>query len=298
MHVPNGRRKSKGDDMYHLLGAVLRGCGESSDGNFHYDLFPIRYQQLHINDFNDQTDAYAALSSLKNILVTGCIHSSTIGNVESVIGSIGRKRSRARRRQEETTAVNAAYKKLGHKIAERSVASYLPQLSANDYKIIIRPKCGLALTRVPNTMLSEVVRMAVQISWIKGQEKEVLVVNDKQGTLIFSTPDIETVWKVTRIKSIKIEGKNYDVTAYLAPHEDSGRGVVRGIDTRLSVEELTETFGNSRNPPILGVRKLGNSSSAVIIFKNETVPRCMYCYGVPLKCVLYKKRYEVCYRCG
>ncbi|KAH8032061.1 hypothetical protein HPB51_022809 [Rhipicephalus microplus] len=24
----------------------------------------------------------------------------------------------------------------------------------------------------------------------------------------------------------------------------------------------------------------------------------MYCYGVPLKCVLYKKRYEVCYRCG
>ncbi|KAH8001185.1 hypothetical protein HPB51_026310 [Rhipicephalus microplus] len=111
------------------------------------------------------------------------------------------------------------------------------------------------------------------------------------------TPDIDTVWKVTRIKSIKIEGKNYDVTAYLAPHEDSGRGVVRGIDPRLSVEELTEAFGNSRNPPILGVRKLGNSSSAVI-FKNETVPRWMYCYGVPLKCVLYKKRYEVCYRCG
>ncbi|KAH8025733.1 hypothetical protein HPB51_010974 [Rhipicephalus microplus] len=70
--------------------------------------------------------------------------------------------------------------------------------------------------------------------------------------------------------------------AYLAPHEDSGRGVVRGIDSRLSVQELTQAFGNSRNPPILGVRKLGNSSSAVIIFKKETVPRWMYCYGVPL----------------
>ncbi|KAH7961513.1 hypothetical protein HPB52_009520 [Rhipicephalus sanguineus] len=198
----------------------------------------------------------------------------------------------------KTAAANAAYKKLGHKIAERSVASYLPRLPANDYKIIIRPKSGLALAKVPNTRLSAAVRMAAQIPWVKGQEKEVLIVNDKQGTLIFSTPDMDTVWKVTRIKSIEIEGKNYDVTAYLAPHEDSGRGVVRGIDPRLTIEELTEAFGNPRNPPILGVRKLGNSSSAVIIFKNETVPRWMYCYGVPLKCVLYKKRYEVCYRCG
>ncbi|KAH8028537.1 hypothetical protein HPB51_017663 [Rhipicephalus microplus] len=173
--------------------------------------------------------------------------------------------------RKKTAAANAAYKKLGHKIAERSIASYLPRSPANDYKIIICPKCGLALTKVPNTRLSEAV--AAQIPWIKGQEKEVLIVNDKQGM-------------------------NYDVTAYLAPHEDSGRGVVRGVDPRFSVEELTEAFGNSRNPPILGVRKLGNSSSAVIIFKNETVPRWMYCYGVPLKCVLYKKRYEVCYRCG
>ncbi|KAH8034578.1 hypothetical protein HPB51_025776 [Rhipicephalus microplus] len=183
-------------------------------------------------------------------------------------------------------------------MAERLIVSYLPRLLANDYKIILRPKCGLALTKVPNNRLSEAVRMAAQIPWIKGQEKEVLIVNDKQGTLIFSTPDIDTVSQVTRIKSIKIEGKNYDVTVYLVPHEDSGRGVVRGIDQRLSVDELTEAFNNSRNPPILGVKKLGNSSSAVIIFKNETVPRWMYCYGVPLKFVLYKKRYEVCYRCG
>ncbi|KAH7932514.1 hypothetical protein HPB51_029252 [Rhipicephalus microplus] len=160
--------------------------------------------------------------------------------------------------RKKTAAANAAYKNLWHKIAERSIASYLPRLPANDYKIIIRLKCGLALTKLQNTRLIEVVRMAAQIPWIKGQENEVLIVNDKQGTLIFSTPDIDTVWKVTRNKSIKIEGKNYDVTAYLAPHEDSGQGVVRGIDPRLSVEELTEAFGNSRNPPILGFRKLGN----------------------------------------
>ncbi|XP_049266814.1 alanine aminotransferase 1 [Rhipicephalus sanguineus] len=73
------------------------------------------------------------------------------------------------------------------------------------------------------------------------------------------------------------------------------QGVVRGIDPKLTIEELTEAFGNPRNPPILGVKKLGNSSSAVVTFKNETVPSWMYCYDVPLKCVLYKKRYEVSY---
>ncbi|KAH7932907.1 hypothetical protein HPB49_004679 [Dermacentor silvarum] len=100
-----------------------------------------------------------------------------------------------------------------------------------------------------------------------------MIVNDKQGTLIFSTPDhMDTVWKVTKIKSIKIEDKDYEVTAYLAPHEDDGRGVVHGIDPRLTIEELTEAFGNPRNPPILGVRKIGNSSSAIVTFKNETVP--------------------------
>ncbi|KAL3195525.1 hypothetical protein MRX96_045625 [Rhipicephalus microplus] len=59
----------------------------------------------------------------------------------------------------KTAAANAAYKKLGHKIAERSIASYLPRMPANDYKIIISPNCGLALTKIPNTKLSEAVRM-------------------------------------------------------------------------------------------------------------------------------------------
>ncbi|KAH7944758.1 hypothetical protein HPB49_000065 [Dermacentor silvarum] len=119
---------------------------------------------------------------------------------------------------------------------------------------------ALALAKVPTTRLSAAVRMAAQIAWVKGQEKEMLIVNDKQGTLIFSTPDMDTVWKVTKSKSIKIEDKDYEVTAYLAPHQDNGRCVVHGIDPRLTIEELTEAFGNPRNPPILGVRKMGNSS--------------------------------------
>ncbi|KAL3194398.1 hypothetical protein MRX96_046101 [Rhipicephalus microplus] len=65
--------------------------------------------------------------------------------------------------RKKTAAANAAYKKLGHKIAERSIASYVRRWPANGYKIVIRPNCKLALTKVSNTMLSEAVRMAAQI---------------------------------------------------------------------------------------------------------------------------------------
>ncbi|KAL3247738.1 hypothetical protein MRX96_056815 [Rhipicephalus microplus] len=71
----------------HLLGCgfhfVLTGKFSSDDVE---SLFSTIRQ---LNGSNDQTDAYAALSSLQKILVTGCIHSSPSGNVGSVIGSIG-----------------------------------------------------------------------------------------------------------------------------------------------------------------------------------------------------------------
>ncbi|XP_077484185.1 uncharacterized protein LOC144094136 [Amblyomma americanum] len=43
-----------------------------------------------LNGCNDQTDAYAALSSLQKILVTGIIHTSSSANAGSVVGSLGK----------------------------------------------------------------------------------------------------------------------------------------------------------------------------------------------------------------
>ncbi|KAG0426945.1 hypothetical protein HPB47_025971, partial [Ixodes persulcatus] len=172
--------------------------------------------------------------------------------------------------------VNAANMKLGQKIAERSIVSNLPRIPANDYKIIIWPKNGLALAEVPTTRLSAAVRIQAEIPWVKGQEEDVLIVHDKKATLISSTPDMGTELKVIMINSIKIGDDDDEITVYLAPHEESG----------FTIEELTAAFGNPKNRTILGVRKLGNSSSAIVTFKHETVPRWMYCYGVPLKCVL------------
>nr|XP_037275313.1 uncharacterized protein LOC119167958 [Rhipicephalus microplus] len=71
----------------HLLG---RGFHFVLTGKFSSDDVESLFSTIRqLNGSNDQTGAYAALSSLQKILVTGCIHSSPSGNVGSVIGSIG-----------------------------------------------------------------------------------------------------------------------------------------------------------------------------------------------------------------
>ncbi|KAH8024208.1 hypothetical protein HPB51_022269 [Rhipicephalus microplus] len=43
---------------------------------------------------------------------------------------------------------------------------------------------------------------------------------------------------------------------------------------------------------------MGNSTSVTITFVDDHVRRWMICFETAMKFFLYKKRYEVCYRCG
>lgn len=189
-------------------------------------------------------------------------------------------------------------KAAGRKLAERSVASHLPRLPNADHKIITRPTKGLTLTKLSVPVVGGVIRMAAAIPWRKGQEEDRIVMNDKQGTFIYSTPNGDDAKKMLALKSIKLDGKEYEVSTYMAAPESCGKGVVHGLDPRMSEKELELAFSHRQNPPILGVRRMGNSNSVIITFADDYVPRWMICFGAPMKCFLYKKRYEVCYRCG
>ncbi|KAH9378566.1 hypothetical protein HPB48_000767 [Haemaphysalis longicornis] len=80
--------------------------------------------------------------------------------------------------------------------------------------------------------------MAAAIPWCKGQEGDRIVVNDKQGTLIYSTPNGDDANKMLAPNSIKLDGKEYEVTTYMEAPQSSGKGVVHGLDVRLSEKEL------------------------------------------------------------
>ncbi|KAH7938730.1 hypothetical protein HPB52_000149 [Rhipicephalus sanguineus] len=191
------------------------------------------------------------------------------------------------------------YKAVGRKIAERSVASRLPKLPEDGGKVIIRPKAGLAVIKnTSQPILGEAVRRAASLEW-KKTKSDLLFVNDKQGTILFHTLNFECAEKVISIKTIRIEDKDHEVTAYMVAPEDCGKGVVHGMDIRMTEETIMEGFaGHEQNPEILGIRRMGRSTTVVITFAEAEVPRTLVCFGMIMRCFLFKKRYEVCYRCS
>ncbi|KAH7958982.1 hypothetical protein HPB49_007057 [Dermacentor silvarum] len=192
-----------------------------------------------------------------------------------------------------------SYKAVGRKIAERSVASRLPKLPDDGWKVIIRPKGGLAVIKnTSQPILDEAVRRAASLEWKKAKS-DLLFVNDKQGTILFHTLNFECTEKVMSIKTIKIEDKDHEVTAYMVAPENCGKGVVHGMDIRMTEETIMEGFaGHEQNPEILGIRRMGRSTTVVITFAEAEVPRTLVCFGMIMKCFLFKKHYEVCYRCS
>ncbi|KAK8767785.1 hypothetical protein V5799_005434 [Amblyomma americanum] len=80
--------------------------------------------------------------------------------------------------------------------------------------------------------------------------------------------------------------------------DGAGKGVIHGIPMSMSMELIRETLDCDANPPILGVRRLGDSGSLLILFEGSEVPWRVKCLGSFKKCWLYKKKLEVCVTCG
>ncbi|KAH7941158.1 hypothetical protein HPB49_010490 [Dermacentor silvarum] len=222
-----------------------------------------------------------------------------VGNAKTASHSGGGEEAGCKVAGAENSGGVRSYKAVGRKIAERSVASRLPKLPDDGWKVIIRPKGGLAVIKnTSQPILGEAVRRAASLEW-KKTKSDLLFVNDKQGTILFHTLNFECAEKVMSIKTIKIEDKDNEVTAYMVAPENCGKGVVHGMDIRMTEETIMEGFaGHEQNPEILGIRRMGRSTTVVITFAEAEVPRTLVCFGMIMKCFLFKKRYEVCYRCS
>ncbi|KAH9379033.1 hypothetical protein HPB48_014501 [Haemaphysalis longicornis] len=141
-------------------------------------------------------------------------------------------------------------------------------------------------------------RLAANVHWERGKEEGQVVVNKIQGTITYSTPKKEDALKVLALKKVQFGSKMYEVATYMAAPEDCGRGVVHGIDRRITKEELEVGLSHPTNPPVLGVRRMGTSESVIINFGVSWVPRWVRILASPIQCFLYRKKHEVCFKCG
>ncbi|KAH7949390.1 hypothetical protein HPB49_009299 [Dermacentor silvarum] len=171
-----------------------------------------------------------------------------------------------------------------------------PLLPEEDYKVVIRPRGGFD-TMQSSAMIKDGVLRAAGIT-IKDAEEDIFRVNSKQNTFIMSTPKLENAKRYSQLKEIRIGIGVSGAAAYITAPDYTCKGVIRGIPDYDAPEDIEESLVNRSNPTILHARRMGRTDSVVIVFEGTYVPQYVYYRGAKYRCVLYRKKHELCTTCG
>ncbi|KAL1482393.1 hypothetical protein MTO96_033825 [Rhipicephalus appendiculatus] len=128
-------------------------------------------------------------------------------------------------------------KKGSRKIRQLIVASRMPNLPVDDYRIIIRPRGGFNVTEHAADRIYHSVRRAANVERTADEEDN-LCLNKKQNIIVLSTPSKERAKKYVTITSLSIGSKKYEACAYRAAPENTSKGVIRGISASESPEDI------------------------------------------------------------
>ncbi|KAH7952937.1 hypothetical protein HPB49_002961 [Dermacentor silvarum] len=186
----------------------------------------------------------------------------------------------------------------GRLLAKNSVTSNQPRLPSNALNLIVRPRGGLLLSKIPTYQLLEAICMAARFTGDSVCHHDLIQANLIQNTFAYCIPDVQRAEQVLRLKAITIDNKEYEVSIYCAPDDSSGRGVIRGVNLRLDRDTIQAELHDNYNPPIVDFRRLGNTTAVLLTFAQPQVPTWVYFCNSRHRCNLFKKKYKVCYHCG
>ncbi|KAH7939923.1 hypothetical protein HPB52_019385 [Rhipicephalus sanguineus] len=172
----------------------------------------------------------------------------------------------------------------------------LPPLPRDDFKVIVRPHQGLPIKSLTSPTLADAVITACG-GLITG-EQFLLRIKPGSNIFIISTPHQVVAEKISRIASLKVNGRPHAVNAYVATGEGATRGVIHGVQPHTPSEEIKANLRvRTQGVEVLQARMLGDTKTAVITFYGGHVPRFVYYRGGELPCYPYKNTTHVCKVC-
>lgn len=178
-----------------------------------------------------------------------------------------------------------------------ATASRIPMLPKDHIKIIVRPRGGLDVKKFSLVHLSRALAMASALA-PEDMPEDTYCPNGCQNILVVSTPREENAIAYAKVRKIHTRDGPFEVAAYTAAGEDTCKGVVRGIDLDISDAELKTLFVNHRNPGLVEVRRIKQTTTVVVLFEGQRVPNHVICGNVLMPCYLYRRQIDVCYGCG
>lgn len=182
--------------------------------------------------------------------------------------------------------------------ARLTKAARMPrELPKGDFRVILRPRGGLNVARTAAPLLMEAIFEMVGTTLQESRE-DAICTNDSQNIIVISTPNEQRAQKYSSISSLRIAGRMHEVFAYAPAPEGTVKGVIRGIPTVYTEQDLQEIIVSEENPTALEAHRIGNTTTVIVAFEGTKVPNTIK-FGVAItKCSLYRQHYEVCRCCG
>ncbi|KAL1468353.1 hypothetical protein MTO96_005454 [Rhipicephalus appendiculatus] len=177
-------------------------------------------------------------------------------------------------------------------------ASRIPPLPREEIKIVIRPQGGLDILKIGAPTVTTAIFAAAGISTEESME-DMVCPNPRQNIVVVSTPLRRTnVDRYVRMRQLRIRQIVYEVNAYETAPDNTAKGVIRGIPIEDGPQELDRKIVNSRNLTALAAKRIGTTTTVIVAFDGLKVPSLVRYGATLLRCSLYRKKIDVCYKCG
>lgn len=207
-------------------------------------------------------------------------------------------RYKRRAKEEATRDMPSAGPNRGAKIISQvNRASKMPKLPMGDYKVVIRPRGGLQLSQLSLLQLGQAIYEAAGIRYDE-RETDTICPNNFQNIIVVSTPNQDHADKYQCIKTIKVSDKEYEVGAYETAPDITAKGIIRGVPVEVSARDITAAVITPRNPTAIAAKRLGNTTTVIVLFDGYKVPTYVNYGGVLTRCSLYRKQVDFCKQCN
>ncbi|KAH7974121.1 hypothetical protein HPB49_010209 [Dermacentor silvarum] len=138
-------------------------------------------------------------------------------------------------------------------------------------------------------------KLATNTTWREANLR--LRIDHNRNTATVSTPTKDMAMKLIEVSKIKVGETEHSVEMYGLAPDDAVKGVIHGVPTRRTIQEIKENIMED-GFEIYTVRRMGKDSTTVILtFAGPDVPHYLWLYGAEYRCTLHKKTVPVCWVC-
>lgn len=176
-------------------------------------------------------------------------------------------------------------------------AARMPVLPRQDIKIVMRPRGGLNVGEVSRFEISRAIVAAANVSGEKVNQ-DVICPNKQQNIVVVSTPKRENADRYSAVKSLTINGMAHEVSAYETAPNGTVKGVIKGVPLTDTIQEINDYIVQEYNQSAMQANRIGKTTTVVIAFEGDKVPNYIRYGNLLVECSLYRKKIDMCYRCG